>query len=65
MKRENKGLRGKMKGTQPRRKIERSRVKKKVQVVPTRTMKGAHSAKGKCMRVRRTCVWEDIEDYVG
>ena len=27
VKRENKGLRGKMKGTQPRRKIERSRVK--------------------------------------
>ena len=29
MKRENKRLRGKMRGTQPRRKIERSRVKRK------------------------------------
>ena len=26
-------------------------------------MKGAHSAKGKYMRVKRKCVWRDIEDY--
>ena len=40
-------------------------MKIKVQVVPTRTMKGAHSAKGKCMRVKRKCVWGEIVDYGG
>ena len=24
-------------------------------------MKGAHVAKGKCMRVKRKCVWRDID----
>ena len=24
-------------------------------------MKGAHGAKGKCIRVTRKCVWEDID----